>query len=52
MKNQQPVEAGQIEQVRDLDLTREQAAQSKAGTSNSAGGGHGAGKVQMQDFHF
>jgi hypothetical protein len=41
----------QSESLADLPLTTEQAEETKGGTGTHGGGG-GAGKVQMQDFHF
>ena len=36
----------------DLEVSQEESADVKGGASHGTGGGGGAGKVQMQDFHF
>ena len=47
------IQSRQTKSLEDLELTTEQAEETKAGTGTHAGGGGGgAGKVQMQDFHF
>ena len=42
----------QTESLVDLEVTAEQADETKAGTgAHSIGGGHGAGKATFQDLH-
>jgi hypothetical protein len=45
------IQSRQTKSLEDLELTPEQAEETKAGTGAHGGGG-GAGKVSMQDFHF
>jgi hypothetical protein len=46
------IQSRKTTRLEDLELPVEQAEQAKAGTSTSARGGGGAGKVAFQDLHF